>query len=104
MAYRDTLVELVAAFGDGKKAREAARAVLPNSTETKMIMTGNMRAWRHFLVLRGSPTAEREIRRLAVSLSIFLKAEAPDVFSDVETYSIDSDPMNQALRLEHTDV
>lgn len=103
-AYRDVLTELTAAFGSNKKAREAARAVLPNSTETKMCVTANIRAWRFFLAKRGSPGADREIRRLAVALSYFLTAEAPDAFYDVEVYNIDGDPFNQAIRLRHEQV
>lgn len=104
MAYRDVLTELKDVHGNNKKAREAARAVLPNSTETKMCVTANIRAWRFFLSKRGSPGADREIRRLAVALSYFLKAEAPDAFYDVEIHNIDGDPFNQAIRLVHEQV
>ncbi|HEX2719126.1 MAG TPA: FAD-dependent thymidylate synthase, partial [Gemmatimonadaceae bacterium] len=48
-----------------KMAREAARGVLPNSTETKIVVTGNARAWRTMLELRASEAAELEIRRMA---------------------------------------
>src|SRR5215813_13984217 len=46
-----------------KMAREAARGVLPNSTETKIVATANARAWRTTLELRTSEGAEQEIRR-----------------------------------------
>lgn len=49
-----------------KAAREAARSLLPNATETKIVMTGNARAWRHFLTMRGAAGADAEIRRLAL--------------------------------------
>ena len=49
-------------------AREAARGVLPNSTETKIVVTGNARAWRTMLELRTSEGAEQEIRRTAVAV------------------------------------
>jgi thymidylate synthase (FAD) len=48
-----------------KRAREAARCVLPNMTETMAQVSGNLRAWCACLKKRGSPHAEREIRRLA---------------------------------------
>jgi thymidylate synthase (FAD) len=48
-----------------KFARQAARSVLPNATETKIVGTANIRALRHFCELRGSVHAEPEIRRLA---------------------------------------
>jgi thymidylate synthase (FAD) len=69
-----------------KMAREAARGVLPNSTETKIVVTGNARAWRTMLELRSSEGAELEIRRLAVAVLRLLQAEAPGFFSDFEIY------------------
>ncbi len=69
-----------------KMAREAARGVLPNSTETKIVVTGNARAWRTLLELRSSEGAELEIRRLAVMVLRVLLAEAPAFFSDFEIY------------------
>lgn len=70
-----------------KMAREAARGVLPNSTETKIVVTGNARAWRTMLELRSSEGAELEIRRLAILTLRLLQAEAPGFFSDFEIYS-----------------
>src|SRR3954469_3218605 len=69
-----------------KMAREAARGVLPNSTETKIVVTGNARAWRTMLELRSSEGAELEIRRMAVSVLRVLQREAPAFFSDFEIY------------------
>ena len=65
-----------------KMAREAARAVLPNATETKVVVTGNVRAWRTMLELRSSEGAEMEIRRFAVAMLRLLQREAPGFFSD----------------------
>lgn len=70
-----------------KMAREAARGVLPNSTETKIVATGNARAWRTMLELRSSEGAELEIRRLAVLVLRVLQSEAPAFFSDFEVYT-----------------
>ena len=70
-----------------KMAREAARGVLPNSTETKIVVTGNARAWRTMLELRASEGAEMEIRRMAVAVVRVLQAEAPGLFSDFEIYA-----------------
>jgi thymidylate synthase (FAD) len=69
-----------------KMAREAARGVLPNSTETKIVVTGNARAWRTMLELRSSEGAEFEIRRCAITIIKILAAEAPGFFSDFEIY------------------
>jgi thymidylate synthase (FAD) len=69
-----------------KMAREAARGVLPNSTETKIVVTANARAWRTMLELRSSEGAEFEIRRCAVAMLRILSVEAPAFFSDFEIY------------------
>lgn len=69
-----------------KMAREAARGVLPNSTETKIVVTGNVRAWRTMLELRSSEGAEFEIRRLAIAVLRILQREASSFFSDFEVY------------------
>ena len=69
-----------------KMAREAARAVLPNATETKIVVTANARAWRTMLELRSSEGAELEIRRMAVAALRLLQREAPAFFSDFEIY------------------
>lgn len=65
-----------------KRAREAARSVLPNCTETKIFVTGNARAWRHFLELRGSIHADAEIQRLAFAVLKKLQQAAPHIFGD----------------------
>jgi len=82
-----------------KMAREAARSVLPNATETKIVVTGNMRAWRTMLELRASEAAELEIRRLAVQVLRVLQLEAPGFFSDFEIYT--ADDRREAARVGH---
>ncbi|HEU4588398.1 MAG TPA: FAD-dependent thymidylate synthase [Gemmatimonadales bacterium] len=69
-----------------KMAREAARSVLPNATETKIVVSGNVRAWRTMLELRLGEGAELEIRRMAVACLRLLQAEAPALFNDFEIY------------------
>jgi thymidylate synthase (FAD) len=72
-----------------KMAREAARSVLPNGTETKIVTSANARAWRTMLELRCGEGAEQEIRRMAVACLKVLQAAAPAFFSDFETYTAD---------------
>jgi len=69
-----------------KMAREAARSVLPNATEVKIVVSGNARAWRTMLELRTSEGAELEIRRLAIAVLRALQQEAHALFSDFEIY------------------
>ena len=67
-----------------KAVRQAARSVLPNATETKLFVTGNVRAWRHFIEMRAAVFADLEIRRLALMILELLQAEAPLLFGDFE--------------------
>ncbi|HKB42064.1 MAG TPA: FAD-dependent thymidylate synthase [Gemmataceae bacterium] len=67
-----------------KMARQAARSVLPNATETKIFWTANARALRHFIEMRASRHAEVEIRQLAVQVLTIMQKEAPHLFSDYE--------------------
>jgi thymidylate synthase (FAD) len=66
-----------------KAARQAARSVLPNATETKIFVTANGRALRHFIELRGSEYAEPEIRKLAIAVLAVMREEAPNMFGDI---------------------
>jgi thymidylate synthase (FAD) len=65
-----------------KQARQAARTVLPNATETRIVVTGNYRAMRHFVAMRASEHADVEIRELAIAMLRELKRVAPNVFAD----------------------
>ncbi len=65
-----------------KQARQAARAVLPNATETRFVMTGNMRSWRHFIAMRAAEHADPEIREVAVQCLELLRGVSPELFED----------------------
>jgi thymidylate synthase (FAD) len=67
-----------------KLARQAARSVLPNATETKIFVTANARALRHFIEMRASRHAEVEIRKLAVKVLEIMQQEAPHIFNDYQ--------------------
>ncbi len=91
-AYQDLLAgleERASQAADGtlarKQARQAARAVLPNATSTAIVVTGNYRAWRHFIGMRATEAADVEIRTLAVAVLRELQALAPNVFADFRT-------------------
>ncbi|HTM58655.1 MAG TPA: FAD-dependent thymidylate synthase [Candidatus Udaeobacter sp.] len=90
-AYDELVAGLERKFSDvpdrtlrRKLARQAARSVLPNATETKIFVTGNARALRHFIELRGSEHADVEIRKAAVQMLKLMQAESPGMFSDYE--------------------
>lgn len=98
-AYAELLAKLEAAFMAAesterlsalrrKQARQAARAVLPNATETSIVVTGNYRAWRHFIAMRASEHADVEIRRLAIACLYQLVAVAPAAFADFQVTTL----------------
>ena len=94
-AYRelvDALMSLPSKVEDKtlrrKIARQAARSVLPNATETKIFVTANARALRHFIEMRCSEPAEVEIRKVAAEILCVLQKEAPNLFGDYELRSL----------------
>ena len=82
-----------------KMAREAARSVLPNATEVKIVVSGNARAWRTMLELRCGEGAELEIRRFAVASLRLLQREAGSLFSDFDIYT--ADDRHEAARVAY---
>ncbi|ACE79974.1 ThyX-like thymidylate synthase [Mycobacterium phage Pukovnik] len=66
-----------------KQAREAARAVLPNMTNSPMVVTGNHRAWRYVIKARWHQAADAEIRALAGELLTQLRDIAPNSYQDI---------------------
>mgnify|MGYP002769126144 FL=1 len=62
---------------------QEARAVLPNSLKTEVVMTANLREWRHFLRLRTDPAAHVQMREVAGQLLDQLRAQVPVVFDDI---------------------
>jgi thymidylate synthase (FAD) len=67
-----------------RAVRSAARSVLPNCTETTILITVNARALRHFFALRGAIPGDREMRELTVEMLKAVKKEAPSLFFDFE--------------------
>lgn len=65
-----------------KKVRGAARSILPNCVEAPIVVTGNLRAWRHFLHMRATQAAELEIRALAMKVYTAMGSLAPLAFQD----------------------
>jgi thymidylate synthase (FAD) len=62
--------------------KEDARFVLPNATESQLVLTANLREWRHIIELRGDLAAQWEIRRMAIEILYILKQNVPTVFED----------------------
>ena len=62
---------------------QEARAILPNSLKTEIVVTMNLREWRHFLKLRTSPAAHPQIREVAIPILKKFKELVPIVFNDI---------------------
>lgn len=62
---------------------QEARAVLPNSLKTEVMMTANLREWRHFLKVRTSKAAHPQIREVAIPLLHELQRLIPVIFDDI---------------------
>ena len=63
---------------------EEARSILPNSLKTEIVMTMNLREWRHFLKLRTSKAAHPQMRQVANIILTLFKEKIPVIFDDIE--------------------
>lgn len=63
---------------------QEARSVLPNSVKTEVVMTANLREWRHFLKLRTAKAAHPQMRELTVPLLHELQKWIPVIFDDIQ--------------------
>ncbi len=69
-------------IADGAKPEEA-RSILPNSLKTEIVVTMNMREWRHFFKLRTAPAAHPQIREISIALLKEFKEKLPVLFDDI---------------------
>ena len=63
---------------------QEARSVLPNSLKTEVVMTANLREWRHFFKIRTAPAAHPQMREVAIALLKEFQKLVPVVFDDIE--------------------
>jgi thymidylate synthase (FAD) len=92
-AYQKILSALLSDSNRSKEEmrsiRSAARSVLPNATETKIVMTGNARSIRHFLKLRGGIIGDPEMRRVSKLIYDVIALDAPSLIYDFECRTIE---------------
>jgi thymidylate synthase (FAD) len=84
-AYRKIISNLLSSKVSKEKLRSirtAARSVLPNATETKIVVTANARAIRHFLNVRGSIEGDLEMRRVSKLIYSMLLTDAAALVQD----------------------
>lgn len=67
-----------------KIIRDCCRYILPEGTPTSMVVSGNIRAWRHVILLRSNKAAAHEIRLLTNKIFTILKNENPLLFMDMK--------------------
>ena len=86
--WRDSIIrsfQTYSALLDYGIPPEYARGVLPIDLKTELVMTANLREWRHIIQLRGSKFAHPQMRELAKDiLAMFMKSEVDCVFEDIE--------------------
>lgn len=90
-AYNSISRELQGTSNDGllpketlRSVRSAARSILPNATETKIVFTANGRSLRHFLAMRGAIVGDMEMRRVSALMFSCLGKEAPALLTGFE--------------------
>ena len=82
--------------------RSAARSVLLNATETRIVVSANARALRYFLKIRGSIPGDVEMRQVAAALLQILRSEAPSLFFDFEIRTLsDGSPILMQMEYLH---
>lgn len=79
-----TQLEKMPATERRKAVNSAARNCLPNETETAVVLTGNVRAWRHVIEMRASQYADVPIAQVTLCAHEILSAVAPVLFDDYE--------------------
>jgi thymidylate synthase (FAD) len=62
---------------------QQARSVLPNSLKTEVVMTANLREWRHFFKLRCAADAHPQMREITIPLHKELRRLVPIIFDDI---------------------
>lgn len=84
-----------------RSVRSAARSILPNATETKVVFSANGRSLRHFLRTRGAIPGDLEMRRVSALIYSRLQHEAPALLSDFEMSAHeDGYPLIQRKKIE----
>lgn len=90
-AWRYDMTEAVSNYADHvhlldylprKQAREAARSVLPNAVETRMVVTANLRAWYNVIALRTAPGVDAEMVEVMTLVRDQLATIAPTIFKE----------------------
>jgi thymidylate synthase (FAD) len=74
---------------------QIARSVFPNALASRIIVTGNLRNWRHFLLMRTTKEAHPQMRQVTIPLLSDFKAKIPVIFEDIEPLAKQSENMKK---------
>jgi len=77
-------IDNLSSFHEKKQLTSMFRRLAPIGLGTSIVVTGNLRAWRHIIAMRSSEAAEEEIRIVADQIAQICKGEYPNVFQDME--------------------
>lgn len=75
---------------------QEARSVFPNALASRLIVTGNLRNWRHFFIMRTTQEAHPQMRQVTIPLLAEFKAKIPLLYDDIEPNQKQSESMKKA--------
>ena len=65
-------------------ARESARFVLPQATQTRLYMSGSVRSWIHYIDLRSAHGTQAEHKQIAEQCKCIMASEFPTIASALD--------------------
>jgi thymidylate synthase (FAD) len=74
---------------------QLARSVFPNALASRLVVTGNLRSWRHFLLMRTTKEAHPQMREVTVPLLAEFQEKIPILFEDIEPGARQSENLNK---------
>ncbi len=74
---------------------QIARSVFPNALASRIIITGNLRNWRHFFIMRTTKEAHPQMREVAIPLLAEFKAKIPILYDDIDSLAKQSESMKR---------
>lgn len=77
------------------KSPQLARSVFPNALASRLIVTGNLRNWRHFFIMRTTKEAHPQMREVTIPLLAQFKERIPILFDDIEPLVKQSEGMKK---------
>lgn len=77
---------------------QIARSVFPNALASKIVMTGNLRSWRHFLVMRTTAESHPQMREVTIPLLEQFQKSIPILYEDIVPRSKQSEQMSRCVR------